>query len=80
MSQPTADEVVALLGVDAAALPIAAAADVAAVQAGAGVDRASLSCVGCDAPGQVILIASTPLGHRWVDVCGGCFRWATARR
>jgi hypothetical protein len=74
MSQPTASQVVALLGIDPSTLPLAPA-DLTAAGA-----RPPAPCLRCDAPVTVMLIATTALGHRWVDLCDRCFRWATARR
>ncbi|GIF47536.1 hypothetical protein Afe04nite_20750 [Asanoa ferruginea] len=79
MKQPTAVEVAQLLGADLTALPLAHTADVAAAEAGVAA-RDSLPCIGCGAPGKVMLVARTPLGNRWVDVCYSCFALTAARR
>lgn len=75
MSQPAAGEVVARLGIDLSTLPLASAAELATAGT-----RTPGVCVACERPGQVVLIAATPLGHRWVDLCDRCFHLATAPR
>ncbi|MEV4539814.1 hypothetical protein AB0J82_39180 [Asanoa sp. NPDC049518] len=73
MSQPTASQVVALLGIDPDSLPLAPIDNIA-------VAGGPARCVRCGDHGQVMLLANTALGHRRVDLCDRCFRWATAPR
>jgi hypothetical protein len=74
VNQPSASEVPALLGIDPSTLPLAPT-DIAAAG-----DRQPEPCAACGAAAEVMLIATTPLGNRWIDLCNQCFRRATARR
>jgi hypothetical protein len=69
VSEPTASEIVALLGVDPSALPLATSADLAAAVRGAGPQE----CAACGSKAEVALVAKSALGNRWVDLCTRCF-------
>ncbi|GIF69429.1 hypothetical protein Ais01nite_74640 [Asanoa ishikariensis] len=75
MNEPTASEIVALLGIETSALPLVSGGNLDVASRGAGPRH----CVACGGNADVVLIALSPLGNRWVDLCATCFAYGRSR-